>query len=98
MRLALLALAALVLTGCAGMKLGAGYNGSLPNWKLLLSADLKSETDPMVKSFIRGLSRWPSTDLAEIVIAIQRILHERAEHQAEAKRPKGRSVAGRPAK
>ena len=42
----------------------------------------------MVKSFIRGLSRWPSTDLAEIVIAIQRILHERAEHQAEAKRPK----------
>ena len=26
MRLALLALAALVLTGCAGMKLGAGYN------------------------------------------------------------------------
>ncbi len=26
MRLALLALAALALTGCAGMKLGAGYN------------------------------------------------------------------------
>jgi hypothetical protein len=52
----------------------------------------------MVKSFIRGLSRWPSTDLAEIVIAIQRILHERAEHQAEAKRPKGRSVAGRSTK
>jgi len=39
----------------------------------------------MVKSFIRGLSRWPSTDLAEIVIAIQRILHERAEHSKASK-------------
>jgi hypothetical protein len=39
----------------------------------------------MVKSFIRGLSRWPSTDLAEIVIAIQRILHERAEHSKDVK-------------
>ena len=42
----------------------------------------------MVKSFIRGLAKWPSADLAEIVIAIQHILHQRAEHQAEAKRPK----------
>lgn len=43
----------------------------------------------MVKSFIAGLSRWPSADLAEIVLAIQRILHERAEHAAEtAKRPR----------
>ena len=42
----------------------------------------------MVKSFIRGLSRWPSCDLAEIVIAIQRILRERAEHAAEGKRAK----------
>jgi hypothetical protein len=42
----------------------------------------------MVKSFIRGLSRWPSADLAEIVLAIQRILHERAEHAAEIKRTK----------
>jgi hypothetical protein len=40
----------------------------------------------MVKSFIAGLSRWPSCDLAEIVIAIQRILHERAEHQAQGKK------------
>jgi hypothetical protein len=40
----------------------------------------------MVESFIRGLSRWPSTDLAEIVIAIQRILRERAEHQAQGKK------------
>jgi hypothetical protein len=39
----------------------------------------------MVKSFIRGLSRWPSTDLAEIVIAIQRILHDRAEHNKASK-------------
>jgi len=42
----------------------------------------------MVKSFIRGLSRWPSTDLAEIVIAIQRILHERAEHNKASKADK----------
>ena len=48
----------------------------------------------MVKSFIRGLSRWPSTDLAEIVLAIQRILHERAEHQAETKRSKSKRVGG----
>ena len=41
----------------------------------------------MVKSFIRGLSRWPSTDLAEIVIAIQGILHQRAEH-AKGDKPK----------
>jgi hypothetical protein len=40
----------------------------------------------MVKSFIRGLSRWPSTDLAEIVIAIQRILRERAEHAVKGKK------------
>ena len=52
----------------------------------------------MVKSFIRGLSRWPSTDLAEIVIAIQRILHERVEHAVETKRSKGKPVASRPAK
>jgi hypothetical protein len=42
----------------------------------------------MVKSFIRGLSRWPSTDLAEIVIAIQRILRERAEHTKASKADK----------
>ena len=48
----------------------------------------------MVKSFIAGLSRWPSTDLAEIVLAIQRILHERAEHAAEGKRSKSKRVGG----
>jgi hypothetical protein len=42
----------------------------------------------MVKSFIRGLAKWPSADLAELLLAIQRILHERAEHQAETKRKK----------
>jgi hypothetical protein len=40
----------------------------------------------MVKSFIAGLSRWPSADLAEILLGIQRILHERAEHQAQSKK------------
>ena len=52
----------------------------------------------MVKSFIRGLSRWPSCDLAELLLAIKGILDSRAEHAAETKRSKGRSVAGRPAK
>ena len=48
----------------------------------------------MVKSFIAGLARWPSTDLAEIVLAIQRILHDRAEHQAETKRSQTKRVGG----
>ena len=52
----------------------------------------------MVKSFIRGLSKWPSGDLAELLLAIKEILDARAEHAAETKRSKGRSVAGRPAK
>ena len=42
----------------------------------------------MVKSFIAGLSRWPSCDLAELLLAIKGILDARAEHQAETKRPK----------
>jgi len=33
----------------------------------------------MVQSFIAGLSKWPSADLAELLLAIQRILHARAE-------------------
>jgi hypothetical protein len=37
----------------------------------------------MVTSFIRGLAKWPSADLAEIVIAIQHILHQRAERSKE---------------
>jgi hypothetical protein len=43
----------------------------------------------MVKSFIRGLAKWPSGDLAELLLAIKEILDARAEHhQAEAKRSK----------
>ena len=52
----------------------------------------------MVKSFIRGLAKWPSGDLAELLLAIKEILDARAEHAAETKSSKGRSVAGRPAK
>jgi hypothetical protein len=42
----------------------------------------------MVKSFIRGLAKWPSGDLAELLLAIKEILDARAEHQAQSKRPK----------
>ena len=34
----------------------------------------------MVKSLIRGLSGWPSADLAELLVAIKRILDARASH------------------
>lgn len=39
----------------------------------------------MVKSFIRGLSLWPTADLAELLLAIKAILDTRAEHHAHAK-------------
>jgi hypothetical protein len=42
----------------------------------------------MVKSFIRGLAKWPSGDLAELLLGIKEILDARAQHQAEAKRTK----------
>ena len=48
----------------------------------------------MVKSFIAGLSRWPSCDLAELLLAIKGILDARAEHAAEGKRSKGKRVGG----
>ena len=48
----------------------------------------------MVESFIRGLSRWPSCDLAELLLAIKGILDARAEHQAETKRSKSKRVGG----
>ena len=42
MRLALLALAALVLTGCEGMKLGAGYNLEAKQFFLQIEKPLES--------------------------------------------------------
>lgn len=42
----------------------------------------------MVKSFIRGLAKWPTADLAELLLAIKAILDTRAEHHAEGKRSK----------
>ena len=42
----------------------------------------------MVKSFIRGLCKWPSADLAELLLAIKAILDSRADHAAETKRTK----------
>jgi hypothetical protein len=41
MRLALLALAALALTGCAGMKLGAGYNMATEQFFLQIERPLE---------------------------------------------------------
>ena len=37
----------------------------------------------MVKSLIRGLSKWPTADLAELLLAIKGILDKRAEHARE---------------
>ena len=44
----------------------------------------------MVKSLIRGLSKWPTVDLAELLIAIKDILQERADEakRAAKKRPR----------
>jgi hypothetical protein len=47
---------------------------------------LDGETFLMVKSFIRGLAKWPSADLAELLLAIKGILDARAEHQAQGKK------------
>ena len=60
----------------------------------------------MVKSFIRGLSKWPTGDLAELLVAIKGLLNARAEHHAQgggieaelAARKQGKRVDGRPAK
>jgi hypothetical protein len=37
----------------------------------------------MVQSFIRGLSRWPTADLAQLLLAIKGILDQRAEHHGK---------------
>jgi hypothetical protein len=37
----------------------------------------------MVQSFIRGLSRWPTADLAQLLLAIKGILDQRAEHHGQ---------------
>jgi hypothetical protein len=46
----------------------------------------EGEFHSMVKSFIRGLSRWPSCDLAELLLAIKGILDARAEHAVKGKK------------
>jgi hypothetical protein len=45
----------------------------------------------MVQSLIRGLAKWPTVDLAQLLLAIKEILDSRAEHQQE--RGKGKRVA-----
>jgi hypothetical protein len=58
---------------------------------------LDGENLAMVKSFIRGLAKWPSADLAELLVAIKRILDTRAAHHAEGGGIEA-EVAGRPRK
>jgi hypothetical protein len=41
------------------------------------------ENTTMVQSFIRGLSRWPTADLAQLLLAIKGILDARAEHHGK---------------
>jgi hypothetical protein len=41
------------------------------------------ENATMVQSFIRGLSRWPTADLATLLLAIKGILDARAEHHGK---------------
>jgi hypothetical protein len=36
----------------------------------------------MVKSLIRGISKWPTADIAELLLALKGILDARAEHHA----------------
>jgi hypothetical protein len=38
----------------------------------------------MVESFIRGLAKWPTVDLAELIHAIQSILAKRAKEAERA--------------
>jgi len=53
----------------------------------------------MVQSLIRGLGKWPTSDLAELLLAIKAILDARAEHARETKeRSKSKRVDRRPAK
>lgn len=50
MRLALMALAALALTGCAGWKVGMGYNHSAQQFFLQLERPLEAKpVDPALK-------------------------------------------------
>ena len=39
----------------------------------------------MVKSLLLGIAKWPTSDLAELLLAIKGILDARAEHHADAK-------------
>ncbi len=57
----------------------------------------------MVKSLIRGIAKWPTADIAELLLALKDILDARAEHHGEGggveaeltKRKQSRRVGGR---
>jgi hypothetical protein len=50
----------------------------------------------MVQSFIRGLSRWPTVDLAELIHAIQAILAKRAKEAERAVKKRARHKGEKP--
>jgi hypothetical protein len=53
----------------------------------------------MVKSLIRGIAKWPTADIAELLLALKDILDSRAEHARETKqRSQSKRVDRRPAK
>lgn len=49
----------------------------------------------MVQSLIRGLGKWPTSDLAELLLAIKAILDARAEQHTESRKQSKRVAGGR---
>jgi len=49
----------------------------------------------MVQSLIRGLCKWPTADLAELLLALKDILDQRAEHARETKQRSKSKRVGR---
>jgi len=50
----------------------------------------------MVQSLILGLAKWPTVDLAELLIAIKRILQERADEAKRDAKKRPRHKAEKP--
>jgi hypothetical protein len=49
----------------------------------------------MVKSLIRGIAKWPTADIAELLLALKDILDQRAEHARETKQRSKSKRVGR---
>ena len=55
----------------------------------------RNELHPMVKSLIRGIAKWPTADIAELLLALKDILDTRAEHARETKQRSKSKRVGR---